>query len=951
MRRDPPNREANLESGLTIRLFGGMAIHDSGGVDYLPRSRKTRAIVAMLTMTAPKSVQRVHLTALLWSQRGTQQGRASLRQAVHELQWTLGSAWNRILVAERHCLTIDLNGVTVDAFEAVGSGASKTGLLALFEDGFLEDLDGLDPAFDIWLAKERRRMVSIARTGGEAFLEEQHPREATIPAARSLLRLDPANDRGWRALIEAHIAANDRAAARFACVQWGVAIGIPLDEAPPAEIASFLSRIRFGSDYRPPDSGQLGAVANRVMENVIPPDRIPFGHQDETGEGYGPLSSSASGSPSLYGSLPVAGNPSSPSGMVRGPLAARIAPVRAGFPSPGGATDARVRPGHGHGESAPPGAHGVPLSGIGRDGTGRDETGRDGTPAGGVLADGVTPGRVLPNAAVPDRAMPVRVLSDEVIPDRAADGAMSGRVSEDVIVPDRATPNRTRPDRREPYRIMPGGDTRDQADAHTIAPVGVMEDVFVPNWAAIPGRLMPDGAMPDGAMPDGAMAEPVAPAGVMEGVIVPTGALPDGSSWHTPETKVWNPATAPWTGGEPGRTSLRLGIREMRVIGANVDQALSAGLAEEVTTALSRFRWISCVSGSSLAAIAGDTGEINLRWPELDLDLLLDGTIQRGGEQIRVTVRLLDMRAGAAVIWANRFDHDASDTLTLQDRVAAAIVAQVDPMLLIREGDRAAARNPRGALPRDLVLQAVPAIYRMDRLAFHAAGELLEAALRADPTHTDALAWYAYWHLFLVGQGWADDPDAATRRAGVLADTAVAMDPNDARALTLAGHVRGFLLRRPAEAAVLHERAISLNPNLAIAWCFSGFTFSYLGDHATALARMNKAIELSPSDPHLFFFQAAVIMPHLLLGEYEEAVAAGRKAIELNPWFSSSFKGLLAALGHLGQAQEATSVMARLAKLEPNLTVRDAIARSPMGLTADIQRYADGLRRAGLPEW
>jgi adenylate cyclase len=87
------------------------------------------------------------------------------------------------------------------------------------------------------------------------------------------------------------------------------------------------------------------------------------------------------------------------------------------------------------------------------------------------------------------------------------------------------------------------------------------------------------------------------------------------------------------------------------------------------------------------------------------------------------------------------------------------------------------------------------------------------------------------------------------------------------------------------------------------------------------------------------------------LGEYEEAVAAGRKAIELNPWFSSSFKGLLAALGHLGQAQEATSVMARLAKLEPNLTVRDAIARSPMGLTADIQRYADGLRRAGLPEW
>jgi adenylate cyclase len=88
-----------------------------------------------------------------------------------------------------------------------------------------------------------------------------------------------------------------------------------------------------------------------------------------------------------------------------------------------------------------------------------------------------------------------------------------------------------------------------------------------------------------------------------------------------------------------------------------------------------------------------------------------------------------------------------------------------------------------------------------------------------------------------------------------------------------------------------------------------------------------------------------------LLGEYEEAAAAGRKAIELNPWFSSSFKGLLAALGHLEQVKEATSVMARLLRLEPDFTVRDAIARSPMGLPADIERYADGLRRAGLAEW
>ena len=388
----------------------------------------------------------------------------------------------------------------------------------------------------------------------------------------------------------------------------------------------------------------------------------------------------------------------------------------------------------------------------------------------------------------------------------------------------------------------------------------------------------------------------------------------------------------------------------MRVIGPHVDEGLSIGLAEEVTTALARFRWISCISGSSLAAIAGDVAEAGVRWSDLDLDLLLDGTIQRGGDRVRITVRLLDMHAGEAVIWANRFDHDAADTLTVQDRVASAIVAQMDPLLLMREGERAVTRNPRGITANDLVLQAVPAIYRMDRLSFQAAGELLEAALRADPVHTDALAWFAYWHLFLVGQGWTDEPDAATWRAGELADTAVALAPNDARALTLASHVRAFLLKRPAEAAVLHDRAISLNPNLAIAWCFSGFALSYLGEHEAALTRMSKAIELSPSDPHLFFFHAAVIMPHLLLGQYKEAVAAGRRAIELNPWFSSAFKGCVSALGHLGNAKEAAGMLTRLLKLEPGFTVQDAVRRSPMTVEADIERYAEGLRCAGLPE-
>jgi TolB-like protein/tetratricopeptide (TPR) repeat protein len=416
-------------------------------------------------------------------------------------------------------------------------------------------------------------------------------------------------------------------------------------------------------------------------------------------------------------------------------------------------------------------------------------------------------------------------------------------------------------------------------------------------------------------------------------------------------------ATAPsplsWPQGsgsdERPRASLRLGIAPLRVIGTAPLDELSLGLAEEITTTLSRVRWITCVSGASWMALSGGTPSDPL-WSSADVDLLLDGTIQQTGERIRISVRLVDLRAGGAVIWAHRFDRVDADPLTLQDEIGSAIVARLDPALLMHEGERTAARNLPNPTARELVLQALPAIYRLERTGFFNAGKLLHAALAADPTNAAAHAWYAYWHLFLVGQGWAESPAEAAARGGEMSEQAVTLDPTDARSLTLAGHVRSFLGKRPVDGSVLHERAIALNPNLALAWCFSGLTQSYMGNHDEALKRMYQAVRLSPSDPHLFFFEHALIMPHLMLGEYDSAAEIGRRAIELNPWFSSAYKGHLSALGHLGREVEIAAVRARLLDLEPGFTVESAVSRSPLVRHDDLDRYAEGLRRAGLPE-
>ena len=139
-------------------------------------------------------------------------------------------------------------------------------------------------------------------------------------------------------------------------------------------------------------------------------------------------------------------------------------------------------------------------------------------------------------------------------------------------------------------------------------------------------------------------------------------------------------------------------------------------------------------------------------------------------------------------------------------------------------------------------------------------------------------------------------------------------------------------------------------PNLALAWCFSGLSHFYLGRHEEALRRIHQAIRLSPSDPHVFFFDMALILPYLMSGDCASAVEAGRRAVELNPLFSSAYKGYLAALGWMHPTREAREVLDRLLALEPDFSIEAAVERSPLTRSEDIARYADGLRRAGLRE-
>ena len=401
----------------------------------------------------------------------------------------------------------------------------------------------------------------------------------------------------------------------------------------------------------------------------------------------------------------------------------------------------------------------------------------------------------------------------------------------------------------------------------------------------------------------------------------------------------------------PPRRGAHVGVMPFQLVGTTEEDAhLAPGLAEEITTALARFRWMFVVASNSLARFTADTRDETAIRRTFGLDFLLDGSIQRVRNRMRITVRLLDLRAGNQVVWARRFDRQSNDLLSLQDEIASEVVAQIDPEILLIEAKRSASRLPIDATAYDLVLRAIPLIGRLEREPFMLAGEHLHRATEMEPDYAAAYAWHAYWQMFLVGQGWAADPSAAMEEAGQHAERAVLLDPLDARGLTIAGHVRAFLNRRLREALTLHERALSLNPNLAMAWALSAIAYAYMGDSEEAERRNNRYKKLSPFDPHAFFFDGFFTVIYLLKRDFESAVVAGRAVTEMNPALSAGYKPYLAALGHLGHIQEAAVVRRRLLTIEPDFTIERFLETTPLERESDRVFYARGLQLAGINE-
>ena len=411
-----------------------------------------------------------------------------------------------------------------------------------------------------------------------------------------------------------------------------------------------------------------------------------------------------------------------------------------------------------------------------------------------------------------------------------------------------------------------------------------------------------------------------------------------------PEVRTEPRAAAPQAGP-------KIGVLPLTLVGTDETEAhLALGLAEEITSSLQRVRWMFLVSSTLIAQSVQHGRDDSALRRNFGLDFVLDGSVQRVGRRLRVTLRLTDLRDGNQIVWARRFDRQTYDLLTLQEEVAAEVVAQIDPEILVIESRRAAQRPAQDKTAYNLLLRALPGLSRLERGHFMQSGQLLRQAIALEPDYAASHAWYARWLSFLIGQGWADDHAASLNEAALHAERAILLDPLDAKCLTIAGHVHAFLHHRLREGAALHERALALNPNLAMAWALSGFAQLYLGEVDEGERRLLRYKQLAPTDPNAFHYDVGFCHIAMARRDYEGAVVAGRNVSEMNPAFSGSCKPYLSALGYLGQVQEATTIRRRLLTIDSGFSVESYLKTTSYERLQDAEHVAQGLRLAGVLE-
>jgi TolB-like protein/class 3 adenylate cyclase len=373
------------------------------------------------------------------------------------------------------------------------------------------------------------------------------------------------------------------------------------------------------------------------------------------------------------------------------------------------------------------------------------------------------------------------------------------------------------------------------------------------------------------------------------------------------------------------------------------------GMVEEIITALSRNQQLFVIARNSSFTFKGRAVDIKQVARELGVRFVLEGSVRKSGNRIRIMGQLIDAASGAH-LWADRYDGSLEDVFELQDQVAASVVGAIAPRVAYAEIERAK-RKPTNSLDAyDYYLRGLAAHWQYTKDGIDQAVCLYEQAIALDPQFALARSALSAALNTRKTWQWSTDPAADASRAAAHAKTALSLGRQDPLVLAQSA-IALFVSNDELELAdSLLEEAIHLDPNGMYGWMWGGWTKMILGNHQTAIDYLQRALRLSPLDPRIFFAQIALAFAFFFLGNYEEGLTYAAAASRHHPDHVPALRVAMACNALSGNVEAAQKLWRQVALLSPSDRVSETRKRLPLRRDQDLAKIQEAYRLAGMPE-
>ena len=373
------------------------------------------------------------------------------------------------------------------------------------------------------------------------------------------------------------------------------------------------------------------------------------------------------------------------------------------------------------------------------------------------------------------------------------------------------------------------------------------------------------------------------------------------------------------------------------------------GISEDIITALSKIRSFLVIARNSTFTYKGEAVDIKTVAKELGVRYVLEGSVRKAGNRIRITAQLIEATSGHH-IWAEKYDRELNDIFELQDEMTQTIAGSIEPELSAKERDSALRKPPDNLDAWEIYQRAMWNLYSFEKENNPIAIDLFHKAIKADPNFAPAYAYMSYCYYAAVIMGWADDPEIFLSSGMDSAKKALVLDPRDSIAYFALGRIHMLRGEHDDSIAAL-EKSIELNPNAFFAYHGLGMVLALAGRMEEALEISIKGERFSPRDPLLWASIAVRALGCILLERYEEAVAYSDRTFRFpapSGYWPHATKA--AALAQLGNIDEAKTTLQLALEENPGLSITYLKRTLPTKYEGGLEKYLDGLSKAGLPE-